>query len=246
MNAILLAAGVGKRLRPFTDHHPKCLVRIGGRTLLDRHLDALHAVGVDAITIVVGHCQDQIRAAVAGHRHGGLVSLVDNPEYTRGSVLSLYRARDALGQGGAATLVMDADVLYPLPFLQRLADAAGSSFLIDERASETGEEMMIGVKGGLVRTIDRRIGPGWDTMGEGVGFFKVDAADAPALVAELDAAVAQGDLDIEYEGVLLRHLRRHPAGYALVNDLPWTEIDFAEDVTKAEAMAAGIDATYPA
>ena len=62
MKAILLAAGVGDRLRPFTDSHPKCLVEVGGRSLLDRHLDILS--GIEAITglhIVVGYLADQIR-----------------------------------------------------------------------------------------------------------------------------------------------------------------------------------------
>jgi ABC-type multidrug transport system fused ATPase/permease subunit len=109
MKAIVLAAGVARRLAPLTDHTHKCLLPIAGRHLLDRMLGTLAATGVDETVIVVGHCQDQVRAA-AGTRHGDMrISFVENPEYQKGSILSLWRARATLASDSA--LVMDADVL---------------------------------------------------------------------------------------------------------------------------------------
>src|SRR6185503_7113380 len=72
MQAIILAAGVARRLAPLTDRTNKCLLPVGGRSLLDRMLEALAANGVEATTVVVGHDQDQVRAA-AGSRRGGMV-----------------------------------------------------------------------------------------------------------------------------------------------------------------------------
>lgn len=64
--AMLLAAGLGTRMRPITDTLPKPLVRIAGRTMLDRGLDALQRAGVDEVVVNVHHLADQIVAHLAG------------------------------------------------------------------------------------------------------------------------------------------------------------------------------------
>ena len=58
MKAIILAAGVGKRLWTLTQHRPKCLIEVGGRTLLSRYLETLASVGIMQAVIVVGYTAD--------------------------------------------------------------------------------------------------------------------------------------------------------------------------------------------
>ena len=65
MKAIIFAAGVGRRLQAVTQGKPKCLVEIGGRTLLSRHVECLNRLGVSHIVLVVGFAQDAIREAMA-------------------------------------------------------------------------------------------------------------------------------------------------------------------------------------
>ena len=69
MNAVILVAGVARRLAPLTDTTHKALLPVGGRPVLARMLDALNSVGVRQVTLVVGHCADQIRRQ-AGERVG--------------------------------------------------------------------------------------------------------------------------------------------------------------------------------
>lgn len=234
MRAILLAAGLGKRLKPFTEAHPKCLVEVGGRTLLDRHLDELTRCELDELVIVVGHLHEQIRAEVervSASRVTLPVRFVMNEHYQRGSVLSLWHARGDL-KGGA--VAMDADVLYHPDVLRRLVEARfDSGFLMDESSEETGEEMMIGARGDRVRKIARRVGKDWDAFGETVGFFKVGDADSEVLRAILDDFVARGEVDCEYEAALDQLMQQRPCGFVKVGDLPWTEIDFDVDVDRA-------------
>ncbi|HEX9285530.1 MAG TPA: NTP transferase domain-containing protein, partial [Nitrospirales bacterium] len=71
MKAVILAAGVGKRLGVEMGNRPKCLIEIGGWSLLLRYLDALLDVGVKTVVLVVGHRQEMIRAAV-GEAYRGL------------------------------------------------------------------------------------------------------------------------------------------------------------------------------
>lgn len=242
MKAILLAAGVGRRLRPWTEARPKCLLELGGKTLLDRHLDALAATGVNDVIIVLGHCGDQIRAQVAKRPDAARVQFLENTRYTEGSILSLNTAIGHIDDHADGAIVMDADVLYPRELMRRLVTAPGTAFLVDETSEETGEEMTVGIKDGRVRTIDRKVGDGWDLKGETVGFTKFAAEDADELRKHMAACLAEGLNKAEYEAAIIRLLQTRPAHYALVGDLPWTEIDFDSDVEKAKEMLPEVEA----
>ncbi|HVY45178.1 MAG TPA: phosphocholine cytidylyltransferase family protein [Minicystis sp.] len=233
MRAILLAAGRGRRLGK---DHPKVLLDVGGKTLLARHLENMPEAGIDRLTIVVGFLQDQIRAELAKLRPAIPVEVVENPRFMNGSIVSLQVAGERLLEGA---VWMDADVLYPALLLRRLvASAHANCVLLDGRSEESGEEMMVGVRGGRAAKIARRVGDGWDFRGESVGFFKVDAAGGAAMKRRLDAEVAAGRLDQEYEAALDACFGDVAFGHERADDVPWTEIDFEEDVVKARALAA--------
>ncbi len=235
LRAILLVAGVGRRLGA---ERPKSLLEFGGRSLLMRHVDALASVGATSLTLVVGHLQEQIREEIARHAPALPIEFRVNEHYREGSVVSLWSARDALSSS-EATLVMDGDVLYPPSLLARLRDGGGeSALLVDRRSEETGEEMMVGVRGGRALTIARRVYAGdddgpWDSVGESVGFLKVGPAHAAPLREALEAHVAAGHRNTEYEAVYATFMRAHAVGVVDVGDVPWTEIDFEEDVRRA-------------
>ena len=162
MTAIILAAGVARRLAPLTDHTQKSLLPVGGRAILARMLDALHAVGVRHVVIVVGHCADQVRALAATAPSGMTIECIDNPAYQKGSSLSLYCARDVITR--EPTLIMDADVVFPREFLRRLVESpAAQAFLIDEGFADTGEEVKIYVQDDRVIALGKKVVP------EGVG-----------------------------------------------------------------------------
>jgi mannose-1-phosphate guanylyltransferase len=80
LKAFLLAAGLGTRLRPFTDSRPKCLVEVGGQTMLDRWLDSLRAAGVDEVLVNTHHFADVVAAHLAGRTGAPLVHVVHEEE----------------------------------------------------------------------------------------------------------------------------------------------------------------------
>jgi choline kinase len=232
MKAIILAAGVARRLAPITDRTHKCLLQVGERPLLTRMLSALDWAGVRETVLVVGHCADQVRET-AGRRVGRMaVRYVENPEYTKGSVLSLFAARQHLTE---PALVMDADVLFPREFLRRLLAApAPSAFLIDRGFQDTGEEVKYYTRGDRVTALGKKVVPdSWQMVGEGVGFFKCGAEAGPELVGLLERVIIDTDGRSEYEDALHLLVQRHHVGWADVTGLPWTEIDFAEDLRRA-------------
>ena len=234
VHAIVLAAGVARRLAPLTDRTNKCLLPVGGRSLLDRMLSALAAAGIADTTIVVGHCADQVRALGGASFAGMRVHYIDNPDYRRGSVLSLYAARDVLRAGPA--LVMDADVLFPREFLRRLLGAtAHCAVLVDGGFADTGEEQKAYTRSGRVITLSKKVvPPAWDAVGENVGFFRTDDAGAE-LVRLLEQVIAEGTGLEEYEEAIHLLMQRHDVQPVDVTGLPWTEMDFVEDLRRAEA-----------
>lgn len=240
MRAILLAAGRGRRLGV---NEPKCLVRVGGRALLDRHLQNMAEAGITALTVVVGFQQQMIRDALAAANAAFPIEILENDRFERGSIVSLQVASSHLLQGA---IWMDADVFYPSALLRRLVETKhDSSVLLDARSEETGEEMMLGVLGGRVRQVARRVGKTapdgtpWELVGEAVGFAKAGPAGGAVLKRILDREVAEGRLDQEYEAAMNIAFGETPFGYERVDDFAWTEIDFQEDVAKAEALARG-------
>ena len=217
MKAVLLAAGVGRRLG---HDRPKALLEVGGRTLLSRHVENLAAAGIP-LRVVTGFDAERLVAALPAG-----TEVVHNAEFRRGSLLSLACGLEGLDEDA---IVMDADVLYDPSILSDVA-ALDRGFAIDPRTDPGDEEMMVGAKDGRVRAIRRGKLPGFEVVGEGVGFFKIDRASLPAL----RAAIEVSDPESDYEKALDRFVGEHGASYVLVAGRPWTEIDFPEDVVRAE------------
>jgi choline kinase len=234
VKAIILAAGVGRRLDSWLGGEPKCLLPIGGTPLLVRLLDALRAAGVREAVIVVGHGAERVRDAIGTARGTLPVRYVFNPAYRKGAILSLWSARAEFTDD---FLVMDADVLCPASFLATLVGSRHRNcFLLDGAVVAGGEEQILMARSGRVHDIakTRAVDPSYDTSGESVGFLKVSRDDAGVLAELLDAAVAAGRDDIEHEQVFPAFMQRCIVGYERVDGQPWTEIDFPEDVERAE------------
>jgi choline kinase len=231
VTAILLAAGVGKRLLGLTGGRPKCLIEIGGRSLIVRLLEQLAAAGVEDAIVVTGFGAAALRDAVRDGPGRIRVRWLHNERYEEGAILSLWTAREALDR---PVLVMDADVLCGDDMIARLVDSPHRNcFLLDASVEPTGEEQMLLVRGERVRNIVRGGAPGWELAGESVGFLKLGAGAARVLRELLEIRVAAGHTNIEHEEVYPELLERVEVGFERVDGMPWTEIDFPDDVTRA-------------
>jgi len=237
MKAILLAAGVGKRLWPLTARCPKCLLEFEGQTLLVRLLTALERAGVWAAVIVVGYLRQKIMEAVAHSQTRLTIRYVENPRYQKGSLLSLWWARKELNED---VLILDADVLCPPTLLSRLVSSAhDNACLLDPRSVPSGEEMMLAARRGRVCHIGRQVPAGlWDTVGESVGFYKLTEEAGWWLRQSLELCIRQGKIPADYEHALLPVMWEQVFGYESVEDTPWMEIDTPADVERAEREIA--------
>lgn len=230
MKAIILAAGIGKRLRSVIDS-PKCLLEINGKTLIQRYLEVLQGVNIKDVVIVVGYKKEKVIDAVGKISFSGRVNFIENPEYEKGSILSLWKARDELNE---EIVLMDGDVYFEQEVLKKLVESSFKNCLIIDTTSENrGEEVMAGVRNGKIIALERGLKGDFDIIGEWVGFLKISKNATVYLKRILKAGIELQEYEKGYEDVLPELFKQVDFNYELVDGLSWVEIDFKEDVEKA-------------
>jgi choline kinase len=231
MRAIVLAAGVGWRLKPHTTAVHKCLLEVGGKSLLRRYLEAFADLGVREAVFVVGHLKEQIMAEAENPPAGVSVRLIVNEQYTRGNILSLWHARPEFDDD---VVIMDADILFPREMLARLlASPQSNAIAVDERFQDSGEEQKVVCEDGWVVEVTKKIGADPRIRGEEVGFLRLSSEAAEVLRGILEEFIETGKDSVEYEDALRELAAEVPIGVVEVGDLPWTAIDFEEDLVRA-------------
>ena len=238
MKAIMLAAGRGSRLfGDNPDPPPKSLLEFGGKTLLERHVEVLKAEGVDSLALVVGYRAEDIRDELERVGAHGFAETIDNPDFREGTAVSLWCARDVL-VSGAPVLFMDADVLYHPDLLRRLtAPPPGDRILLDRNFDAGDEPVKLCVREGQVVEFRKGAVADGDQVGEWPGFLTLAPATARVVAETLDAFIERGRRDAPMEEVIREvALDRCPGTFAVedITGLPWIEIDFPEDLARAE------------
>jgi choline kinase len=239
MRAIILAAGRGLRLQlPEDRQQPKCLLRFGGMSLLERHLHILRGAGVEEIVLGLGYRCELVEAELARLDWQPQPKIVLNPDFELGSVLTVHTVADALTRGGSV-LLMDADVLYDERMMKALiAGEQPVNRLLIDRDFEAGEEpvklcVRKGVPIELRKQLPARLR--YDLIGESIGFFRFDELTARRFAAIVARFVASGRSHMPHEEAVRDLLQEHSAVFdvADVTGIPWIEIDFIDDVARA-------------
>src|SRR5262245_45536086 len=154
MKGVILAAGKGSRLNGTLGDKPKCLLRVGNKTLIERQIESLHNVGIDDIAIVVG-CQAERVQRICGHH----ITYVENTRFAQtNSLYSLWLARPLLLDG---FVVMNCDVLFHPQLLDDLVTSRHEDALLIAYSERPlgDEEMKIKVRRGCVVDIAKTLAP---------------------------------------------------------------------------------------
>lgn len=239
MRAIILAAGHGRRLQLAEGEQlPKCLLRFGGISLLERHLRMLRTAGVTDVVLALGYRHELVEAELDRLRWDPRPEIVINAQYKLGSVLTVHTVASAMTRGGDV-LLMDADVLYDERIMGFLvAGTSPVSRLLIDRDFEAGDEpVKVCIKDGVPIELRKRLEADlqYDTIGESVGFFRFDESAACRLAELVAGYVQSGRADMPHEEAV-RDLIRERSQVLEVCDVtgsPWIEIDFPEDVQRA-------------
>ncbi len=237
MKAVMLAAGTGVRLGPAaTEHPPKVLLRFGGRSLLQRHIEILRRHGVEELVLGVGYHQEEIVQEIANLRAGDFVSTVFNENYDEGNIVTLWTLRDEMCCGGPV-LLMDADVLYDERLVRRLVNSRHQNCLLLDRDFMPGDEpVKLCIRDGEIVEFRKWLSTGFDFCGESVGLFKLSAPVAEKIIAQTGLYLSQGRRRDPYEEAIRDVVLTSQGGtfsFEDITGMPWIEIDFAADVERA-------------
>ncbi len=237
MKAVILAAGTSSRLRPLTASTPKCLLKVNGKTLLERTLDNFISNGITDFLIVTGYLQDMIRDFVAQNYPNLNVKFLCNKDYaTTNNIYSLFLAEDFAC--GNDFILSDSDILFSKDIIAALLADKNPDVLAMNR-HELGEEEIK-----IISDADRnvleisKICSIEKAVGESVGLEKMSANYSAALYKELHQMIDnEGLSNVFYEKAFERLIPQgHIFKYLDTTDFFSMEIDTVEDYERVKDM----------
>lgn len=237
MKTLLLAAGIGERLGEASANQPKCLLEFAGKTLLQRHICILRHIGINEIIIITGYRSDLVEREIASTGNDGDIRIVRNPDYCKGSIISMLVGLQEL-ENEPDFFLMDADVLYDYRILERLLNSPYQNcFLLDREFEQDEEPVKLCVRDGQLIEFRKKIADNlkYDYQGESVGFFRFNNATADKLIQSARNYLNRGEDTQPYEECIRDLLLVDPSrfGFEDITGLEWIEIDFPEDIDRA-------------
>jgi choline kinase len=240
MIGLVLAAGAGRRLRPYTDTLPKALVPVDGETtIMDISLRNLAAAGLADVTIVVGYCADAVQERVPAfqERYGVTITLVHNDKAEEwNNAYSLWLAREQFA-GGA--LLVNGDTVHPAGVERTLLASRGPGILLAiDNVKKLAEEEMKTVfdDGGRLTRITKFMEP-VEAHGEYIGATLIEKAAAAGLADALKATWER-DPGLYYEDGYQEYADRGgEVRGAAIGEVEWVEVDNHADLSRAREIA---------
>lgn len=246
MIGVILAAGMAKRLRPLTDKCPKCLLEIGGRTLLERTVESMCQAGITSFVVVTGYKEHMIRSFLESYAQQQNATLppqkqlyfrfLNNADYEHNNnIYSLWMSMQAVR--GQDFLLMDSDILCDPKAVQEVAAQPVSALALNRH--ELGEEEMKIVVDDQMRITEiSKTCKVEDALGESVGIEKIMADYSEALAQELDQMICEEKLvDIFYERAFERLIPKgHTFKVVDTTHFFSYELDTPEDYEKAQEL----------
>jgi choline kinase len=235
--AIILSAGQGRRLLPYTANSPKCLIEVGGQRVIEWQIDALLAAGISRITAVVGYGADQVER-VLNERYGpGVISTIYNPFFeVADNLASCWMARHIMHDD---FILLNGDTLFEQPVLERLlaAPARAITLAVDKKPAYDCDDMKICLSGDRISAVSKLI-PLDNVDGESIGMMHFQAGGGPLFRSALEQSMRRPEaLQMWYLSII-----DHLAGTTgqvfaqSIEGLGWTELDFPADLRAAQAL----------
>lgn len=224
-DAVILAAGRGSRLQSETDAVPKCLTKVGGRTLLEHQLEHLHDAGISRICVVAGYQAQAVQDAV-----GDAADIIYNDLWA--STNSLYSLSLCREWVCGPVIIKNCDVMVDAEAIRRLCANDGSTFLYDSLSGDDAEHMKVELNGGRLTAMSKVLEAD-RVCGENVGILKFDGNAVRFLFREAEAALRTLGRK-HWQAVAVERLCEIvPVRGVDICDLPWIEIDYPEDLEMA-------------
>lgn len=245
MKAIILSAGQGRRLLPYTAQLPKCLVRVYGRPLLQWQLGSLHLCGVTEAVIVTGFMADAVDAFIQQMNLPGLtLRTIFNPFYAvADNLASLYLAADELRDGG---VILNGDTLFEPAVLQVVLQRAQApvSVTIDRKLRYDDDDMKVQIDGVRLCAIGKTLRE-HETHGESIGILRVTPDGAVMMKSAMEMVLRDRDGFRRWYLSAVDRLAKGDfgaVGTVSIEGLGWCEVDCPADMARADTLMRGIAA----
>ena len=236
MIGVILAAGMAKRLRPLTDHCPKCLLTVGSRTLLQRTFDAMLDAGISEFVVVTGYRGEMIRDFLTAHYPDTLIHFIHNADYEHNNnIFSLWMTRPYTD--GHDFLLSDSDILFDPQVIRAVLQTEGDALALNRH--ELGEEEIKVIVDDNNRVVEiSKVCSIQQAIGESVGLEKMTADYSTVLFRELEQMIErEGLIDVFYERAFERLI---PQGktFTIVDTTDYFsyELDTPEDFAQATRL----------
>lgn len=237
VKAVLLAAGVGSRIRPLTDNSPKSLLDVAGKSILQRMLENVGAVGMTDVIVITGYLEDQLKDFITKNFPNLNVTFKRNDKYEETNTgYSLLLTREFVE--GYDFVKFDADVVFEKAILEKLLASENSALCIDRNIHLEAEEVkVITDKNGKVLEVGKKLDP-HKANGESIGIEKITAEAGKVLFAELSSLLEDEKNWQEYYDDSYTTLVNKGVPFEAVDitGLKWVEIDTHADYGRAQEM----------
>ena len=234
MKAFILAAGVSRRLYPHTYDTPKCLLKVGGKPIIDYQLEALKSIGILDITFVVGyHREILISYLKESFPLFNYNFVINHHFFETNTAFSIHQGKSFLNDD---LVLMNADVIYTESVLKKLVSSKHKTALAVDIKSCGREEVKV-IDGGS----DRIVAIGKELiesqcLGEFIGVAKLSKGFCKLFSKSLDDLIVSGGLNDYFEAAIHPLLDKTEIYYVDVSEFPCMEIDFFEDLDKARNL----------
>ena len=235
MKAVVLAAGLGSRLRPITDEVPKCMVQVNGIRIIDKQIDNLQCSGVDEIYVVSGYKADVLDAHL--RKAYPSVKIVANERYAEtNNMYSLFLVRDYVC--GQEFLLMNSDVYFDRDVITGMLEGENISKIACDRSQYLEESMKITLDNGKVNHISKKISEA-DHFAVSIDVYRISDMDSNVLFAEVEDTIRNRKDENSWTEVALDKVFGRTCFTPYVINGRWYEIDNHDDLAKAEELFKG-------
>ncbi len=238
MTGVILAAGMAKRLRPLTDVCPKCLLEVGGRTLLERTVDAMLSAGISRLVVVTGYKAEMIRDFLDAHYPQVEKVFLHNADYEHNNnIYSLWMSGKEVR--GEDFLLMDSDIFCDPEAVRVVASQEGSALALNRHPLGEEEMKVVVDADGHITAISKTCAID-AALGESVGIERITAGYGEALFAELDDMILREGLDNMFYELAFERLIPKGHTFKVVDTTSYFswELDTVEDFNHVNAAIA--------
>jgi len=238
-NAVVLAAGLGSRLKPLTDEVPKCMTEVNGKPILQQTIEILEKYGITRTVIVVGYLGQHVIEKLGNSYRNMQLKYIRNDIYKEtNSMYSAWLAREYLEKGA---ILIEGDTVFDESLIKSVlsTDEDKTCWIVDSFTSENDGSMSITDKSG--RIVDLKIVRGKlkeykDNYFKSTGILKITSEYGKLFSEWLDIDVKEGNVQIYYDLVIAKHLKDTLIFVCDITGKQWKEIDSLEDLKKTEKI----------